>query len=156
MVKFNFLATFVAAATTASAQLATGHYHIQDFQNRCLDFSPRATNDFVPIVTTPCSSAQTQIWNVVSDSPFAPTYIIISTVAPVLTISYASSTADSIGVSAVRQQLQLRQDPPIDEDLLLVQNGSKWRISDVHGGGIWTSWRARSANPQLSSPYLTR
>ncbi|KAK7435703.1 hypothetical protein VKT23_019536 [Stygiomarasmius scandens] len=147
------LATLAAIVANANAALATGHYQIKDFQGRCLDYTATSNNNFVPVVTTPCvASKQSQIWNVVSDSPFAPTYIILGTDGTSSTISYSASTASGAAISALHQQLQLNRSPPVSEDLVIGQiDSTHWALSDTRGGGRWTSWAAR-ADPQAASP----
>ncbi|KAJ7575578.1 hypothetical protein C8J56DRAFT_974900 [Mycena floridula] len=152
---FKKLAQLATLATTfhvAAGALATGHYQIKNFQGRCFDFVPTSNNDYVPVVTTPCvTGLQSQIWNVIADSPFAPTYIIAATVAPGTLISYASAIASS-NINALHQQLQLHADAPPSEDLLLSQiDATHWTLGDLRGGGRYTAWAAR-ANASLAAP----
>jgi hypothetical protein len=60
-------------------------------------------------------------WNVVSDSPFTPTYIILTTSGASSTITYASSTASGAEINAQHQQLQLNKNSPAEEDLIIGQ-----------------------------------
>jgi hypothetical protein len=60
-------------------------------------------------------------WNVVSDSPFTPTYIILTTSGASSTITYASSTASGAEINAQHQQLQLNKNSPPEEDLIIGQ-----------------------------------
>ncbi|KAJ7575579.1 hypothetical protein C8J56DRAFT_974901 [Mycena floridula] len=153
---FKKLAQFATLATTfqiAAGALATGHYQIQNFEGRCFDFVPTSTNDYVPVVTTPCvTGRQSQIWNVIADNPFGPpTYIIQATVAPNRLISYASAIASS-NIDALHQQIQLHANPPPSEDLLLHQvDATHWTLGDVRGGGQYTAWAAR-ADASLAAP----
>ncbi|KAJ7323188.1 hypothetical protein DFH08DRAFT_941516 [Mycena albidolilacea] len=152
----KFFGSLLASLTTAavvSAALTTGHYQIQDFQGRCVSYVATSTNNYVPVVTTPCvNGTQTQIWNVVADSLFAPTYIILTTSGASSTITYASSTASGAGINAQHQQLQLNRQSPPDEDLIISQiDTTHWTLGDTRGGGSWTSWTAR-LNAQLAAP----
>ncbi|KAJ7264065.1 hypothetical protein B0H12DRAFT_272930 [Mycena haematopus] len=153
MAKFlKSLLASLATAAVVSAALTTGHYQIQDFQGRCVDYVPASTNNFVPVVTTPCvSGTQTQIWNVVADSPFAPTYVILA-VQSGAQITYASSTASGAEINGEHQQLQLNTQAPPGEDLLLNQvDATHWTLGDTFGGGRWTAWAARP-NATLGAP----
>ncbi|KAJ6530136.1 hypothetical protein B0H19DRAFT_1273804 [Mycena capillaripes] len=150
---FGSLLASLATAAVVSAALTTGNYQIHDFQGRCVDYTATSTNNNVPVVTTPCiNGTQTQIWNVFADTPFAPTYLIFTTSGAFSTISYASSTADEEPFPAPQQQLQLINEPPVEEDLLLTQiDATHWTVSDTRGGGRWTSWTARP-NAQFPAP----
>lgn len=63
MVGLGLLVILATAATTTIAQqLPSGHFHIIDFQGRCVDYVPTSTNNFVPIVTNTCvNGTQSQI-----------------------------------------------------------------------------------------------
>ncbi|THV00666.1 hypothetical protein K435DRAFT_963931 [Dendrothele bispora CBS 962.96] len=154
MFKFLTLTALVALIANADAAITTGHYQIKDFQGRCIDFTPTSNNAFVPVVTAPCdASKQTQIWNVVADSPFTTTYIIITTSGASSVISYSASTANGAAVSGLHQQLQLNTSPPPEEDLFINQvDSTHWTLSNTRGGFRWTSWAARSSDPTLASP----
>ncbi|KAK7435705.1 hypothetical protein VKT23_019537 [Stygiomarasmius scandens] len=147
------LGTLAALIVNASADLVTGLYQIKDFQGRCLDYTATSNNAFVPVVTSPCvASKQSQIWNVVVNSPFAPTYVIIATDGAFSLISYSASTAVGAATNALHQQLQLNTSPPVEEDILISQfDSTHWTLADTRGGGRWTSWKTR-ADPQLASP----
>ncbi|KAJ7264071.1 hypothetical protein B0H12DRAFT_1267477 [Mycena haematopus] len=151
---FGSLLASLAPAAVVSAALATGHYQIHDFQGRCVDYVPASTNNYIPVVTTPCAiGIQTQIWNVVADTPFAPTYVILANQTGAM-ISYASSTAIGAEINGEHQQLQLitqAQAPP-GEDLFLSQiDPTHWTLGDTFGGGRWTAWAARP-NVTLGAP----
>jgi len=153
MVGLGLLVILATAATTTIAQqLPSGHFHIVDFQGRCVDYVPTSTNNFVPIVTNTCvNGTQSQIWNVVPDFPGVPTGIIINTAGPFSTITFASSTTVE-PFNGLHQQLQLNTQPPPEEDFFFEQvDATHWQLGDTAGGGLWTSWKARS-NPQFASP----
>ncbi|KAJ6484816.1 hypothetical protein C8R45DRAFT_931255 [Mycena sanguinolenta] len=149
---FGSLLASLAAATVVSAALTPGHYQIHDFQGRCVSYVATLTNNYVPVVTTPCvNGTQTQIWNVVSNSPFTPTYIILTTSGASSTITYASSTASGAEINAQHQQLQLNRASPPDEDLIISKiDTTHWTVGDTRGGGSWTSWTASPG--QLTAP----
>ncbi|KAJ7830144.1 hypothetical protein B0H14DRAFT_2807911, partial [Mycena olivaceomarginata] len=155
MAKFfgSLLLASLATAAVVSAALTTGHYQIHDFQGRCVSYVATSTNNYVPVVTTPCvNGTQAQIWNVVSDSPFTPTYIILTTSGASSTITYASSTASGAEINAQHQQLQLNKNSPAEEDLIIGQiDTTHWTLGDTRGGGRWTSWTARP-NAELAAP----
>ncbi|KAJ7895765.1 hypothetical protein B0H13DRAFT_2338736 [Mycena leptocephala] len=152
---FGSLLASLATAAMVSAALTTGNYQIHDFQGRCVDYTATSTNNNVPVHSTPLLSSicpNALKWNVFADTPFAPTYLIFTTSGAFSTISYASSTADGEPFPAPQQQLQLINEPSVQEDLLLTQiDATHWTLSDTRGGGRWTSWTARP-NAQFPAP----
>ena len=61
-------------------------------------------------------------WNIVSDSPFAPTYIVLTTSGAFSEISFVTSNLEP--PNGISQQIQLINEPPVQEDFLINQIGS--------------------------------
>ncbi|KAJ7813355.1 hypothetical protein B0H14DRAFT_2605075 [Mycena olivaceomarginata] len=154
---FGSLLAFLTTAAVVSATLTTGHYQVHNFQGRCVSYVATSMNNYVPVVTTPCvNGTQTQIISTAPllDSPFAPTYIILTTSGASLAITYASSTANGAEFNAQHQQLQLNSESPIEEDLIISRiDTTHWTLGDTRGGERWTLWTARP-NAQLAAPMM--